>query len=352
MASAAFPENPSRFPALAALGLVLLSGCVIDQAIPDPGRCARVDDGDRDWGDFGIGSCLAGPVDLRFVDDPDDPTRQLLLMVNTNRERNFRTGSLLSLDWNDVDLSVEQQPVHAVASGSVALPGLLSGFDLADDLALVATRVAIFEESEERDHVLLVDLRDPTQPVAASDSLDSVDDFPSLEVGLGLTDVKTFAGGERAMVLSSRTSEMFFLDLTDSPPTILDAYGQPAVGLPSFDDADASGSLPQMQRLAVNAAADPVGARYTLRFVDGLRDLWMADEDGLSIRAFETNDDRNFQIFQGGVDLTADESGTGLDLTVHAAAEFSTTDADGNIVRTMLFEGRDDAGVGRISTLR
>ena len=95
-----------------------LLACVQNIQSPNLGDCAEYPTGSYDYGQVAIGTCLAGPSDMQFIDHDGDSK---LLISNANPYLNFTTGSLLVLDWNAIDLSIPKQYVHEVAEDSIAI---------------------------------------------------------------------------------------------------------------------------------------------------------------------------------------------------------------------------------------
>src|SRR5690606_26402030 len=88
-------------PLLLSLAAPLLGACVQDVgAGPNLGRCADLPRGTYTYGEIGIGTCLAGPVDLGFFEQ-DGAT--WLAVTNADPFMNFGSGSVLLVDWDSVD---------------------------------------------------------------------------------------------------------------------------------------------------------------------------------------------------------------------------------------------------------
>ena len=51
--------------------LLSLVGCIVEAPLPELGDCAVYPDGIYDYGEIGIGTCLSGPTELRFVEDDE-----------------------------------------------------------------------------------------------------------------------------------------------------------------------------------------------------------------------------------------------------------------------------------------
>jgi len=93
-----------------ALLALAASGCVLDtQRGPDLGECAVVPDGVYSWGEVGIGSCIAGPADIRFVTQNGETW---LAVSNADPYRSFRAGSVLLIDYDAIDRTVPKNYLH------------------------------------------------------------------------------------------------------------------------------------------------------------------------------------------------------------------------------------------------
>lgn len=103
----------------AAAVVAAASGCIIDaERGPDLGACAVVPDGVYKWGDVGIGSCIAGPTDLRFV-ELDGTT--YLAVSNADPYRSFRTGSVLLIDYDAIDRTLPKNFLHELPTFAVEI---------------------------------------------------------------------------------------------------------------------------------------------------------------------------------------------------------------------------------------
>ena len=70
----------------------MLAGCIQKSPLPDVGPCAVYPEGIYEYGQIGIGTCLAGPTDLQFLSDGR------LAITNGNPWLDFTGGSLLLVD--------------------------------------------------------------------------------------------------------------------------------------------------------------------------------------------------------------------------------------------------------------
>ena len=99
-----------------------LAGCLQAQPSgPALGDCAIPPSGSWTFGEAGIGTCLAGPTDIRFVDLDG---RMKLLVSNGDPYNNFASGSLLVIDWEGLDLSAGPRiPMDQVPAAATTLGG-------------------------------------------------------------------------------------------------------------------------------------------------------------------------------------------------------------------------------------
>ncbi len=98
--------------------LLALGSCVVDaERGPWLGECADTPEGVYSWGDVGIGSCLAGPTDVRFV-EADGGT--WLAVSNADPYRSFASGSVLLIDYDAIDRTAPRNYLHELPT--FALP--------------------------------------------------------------------------------------------------------------------------------------------------------------------------------------------------------------------------------------
>lgn len=98
---------------------LLAAGCLRDVPRgPELGDCAVYPDGVYSWGEVGIGTCLAGPVDVRFVEHDG---RTLLAVSNADPYRAFQSGSVLLIDYDSVDLGRSTNRMHELDAWALPL---------------------------------------------------------------------------------------------------------------------------------------------------------------------------------------------------------------------------------------
>ena len=119
--------------------LLFLLGCIVDDPLPYVGDCAVYPDGVYDYGQIGIGSCLAGPTELKFLGSEEDGHR--LLITNANPYLTFDGGSLLSIPWENIDLTQSENFVHTLDPQIIDLPNFSGSMAVTDeDILMVAVR--------------------------------------------------------------------------------------------------------------------------------------------------------------------------------------------------------------------
>ncbi len=117
---------------------LLLPGCVESQPLPDVGACADYPEGVYEYGQIGVGTCLAGPAALTFLDGGG-----VLAVTNANPFLDFTGGSLLSLDLTLLDESLGRNLVTDLAPAAVPVTDFLlaSTPALAHAASTLASRV-------------------------------------------------------------------------------------------------------------------------------------------------------------------------------------------------------------------
>ena len=97
--------------------LILASACLLDSSSPDLGSCAEDAQPGQSYGEIGIGTCLAGPVDMEFF-EADGTT--WLAVANANPNENFSTGSVVVIDWASIDTSVRRNQMGDLTAHATA----------------------------------------------------------------------------------------------------------------------------------------------------------------------------------------------------------------------------------------
>ena len=188
------------------LSVLATSGCIKLSPYPDVGECAVYPDGQYEFGQIGIGTCIAGPNQLRFMGEGED-TR--LLVTNANPYLTFDGGSLLSIPWTNIDTGDGTNEMHTLGAEAMSLPDFGIGLAVQGDLGFIGLRES--EEARTRvydDDVLLVDLSDPASPQPSTRGTDG---------GATVT-----VRGPVDVVIDSVTGLAFVANRTDHDISVLD----------------------------------------------------------------------------------------------------------------------------------
>lgn len=277
------PPSPPPARRTVLLLPLLLGGCLIDAASPQLGTCAEYPDGVYDFGEIGIGTCLAGPADLQLADNDGDP---VLLVTNANPWTLFTGGSLLAIPWSEIDLTVGRQELGDMDVRALDLPDFAGGLGIWDedgdgrgDLALVTDRLS--EDALLRqywDDVQLVDVTNARQPVAANRGTNG---GASVQVQSDPVDVVVDDSTGLAFVSNRTTHSVSILDLKGDTVEIVLPWPEQTISAAVFDDADASGSTATLTDLTVNDSTLVPDEQWTLDFVAGTWRLWVPDGEAL-----------------------------------------------------------------------
>jgi predicted GH43/DUF377 family glycosyl hydrolase/DNA-binding beta-propeller fold protein YncE len=286
--------------------ILLATSCIRDAPLPFLGKCADYPDGVYEYGQIGIGSCLAGPNDLRFAGDPDDPT---LLVVNANPYRIFDGGNIVAIPWNNVDIFDSRNLIHTLDPVAVDLPDFAGGLDVMDDLGILGVRVS--PDARTRvwdDSVWLLDLSDPATPRLSDRGTDG-----SAHVKVMSDPVDTVIDPETGMAfVANRTSHTIsVLDINGDEVKVIRPWPEYVVTAAVFDDVDDNGSTASLIRFVVLNDELMPDDTWTLTWVDGTYRVWMPTLDGLW-RA-TTHGDGSYRESPLGIELTLDDAPRGID---------------------------------------
>lgn len=243
----------------------------------DFGPCAEPPPGAYTFGEVGIGTCLSGPTDLRFVERDG---RTILLVANADPYYNHRSGSLLAIDFDALDMSIPENRVDLVAGGAADAPRYLGQIGLVEDridrtdLALVPSRFsadAFTPESD--DDVRVFDLTDPLDPRPwAGGAAVQVQDDPF--------HVITTPGRAWVTNLTARTVSV--VDTEDTPLRLVDRDDTGEVGADRFVDVDDSGSTALLASVRIPDPRRLPDDDWSLTWAEASFRTWWASDDGLS----------------------------------------------------------------------
>ncbi len=195
-----------------ALVALVMAGCIEPIATPDLGPCADAPDGTYTYGEVGIGTCLAGPADVRFF-QADGAT--WLGVVNADPYRNFASGSLLLVDWDSVDFGSRRNTMDQLDAVALPMDAYVGGLGYVPDRELILVSGRLSEGSPSRsatDELWVVDASDPTAPILwdEGDSL-TLEDDPQLVV--------VDEAGQRAFVANLTDHSVSVVDTSTTPLT-------------------------------------------------------------------------------------------------------------------------------------
>lgn len=312
-------DYPEEFPIsrllLIAASSLLLVSCLEDAPLPELGECGvipddvggyRLADGTStyEYGQVGIGRCLASPTDLRVVADPADPTNHFVMVLNANARSNFEGSSLLSIDASSIDLTCPTNGLHELDSTALGMQEFAGRMDFDADtgMGLVSARVFGGDDGALNDVVYVVDAQDPRNLSFHDAAPNPWGPYRFVSVPADPWSVRINPWNRTAYVLSLTEHAVHGIDLAADPIQFLDLVPEFDVGDPVFDDADGSGSAPDFELLALQSGLVQ-DETITLDWQDGTTRLYFVqeDEDGLrSLFQADSGDGVNFVTLSGG----------------------------------------------------
>ena len=298
----------------AALSLSL-AGCLEDAPLPELGECAvlpgdvggyALSDGTStyEYGQVGIGRCLASPTDLRVVADPADPSNHYVMVLNANSRSNFEGSSLLAIDASSIDLSCDTLGLHELRSNALGMQEFAGRMDFDADtgLGLVSARVFGGQNGALNDVVYAVDASDPSALRYHDSAPNPWGPYRFVSVPADPWSVRINPWNRTAYVLSLTEHAVHGIDLTTEPLQFLDLVPEWELGEAVFDDVDGSGSSPdfELQGFSASLLADET---LTLTWQEGVTRLYYPalDDDGLwSLFQADSADGRTFAVLSSG----------------------------------------------------
>lgn len=315
-----------RLPAL--LPLLVLAACVVDAPLPNPGACADLPAGVYEYGQMGIGTCLAGPADLEFLADG-----RVLAVSNANPWKDFTGGSVLFLDLSTVDYGQGRNVIapggggEGVAAIALDVPSFSGDMALAAprDLLVVTNRLSENARTREAmDPVWFVDVSDPDAPTYAEIGPDG---SPTLDVGWDPVAVHYSAGADLAWVVNRTAHDLSMIDLAADPIGLVPPGGPTRLDAGDYVDVDGSGSVGGFVTLAVtdDPDVDTAVREWALRWGTGTVRIWVPSPVG----AFRVTGNGEETWLRSDVSADLDLSAAdGEVLAVESPHYF--TDADGS----------------------
>ena len=274
------------------------------------GECAEYPVTSFDYGQIGIGDCLAGPTAMAWVPQADDPTASMLVVANANPFLDFTGGSLLSIDAEGLPTDGSTVLMHDLVeqgfAGSMNLPSFAAGLAVVDDLALAAVTVRYSEGAEDLDqddNLWLVDLSDPVRPGLAKLSEEGTGQV-LVEADPMAIAFDKLSG--MAFVANVTSMSVSVVDMLADPIALIDAVPEAMFQGERFVDNDNSGSNVSIADLdAVTFEIFPHD-EWTLRFVEGQFRLWVPGAAGIFHMASSGQDEWVESAL--GVELTHEDT--------------------------------------------
>lgn len=258
--------------------LALLASCVLDAPLPYVGECAVYPSGVYEYGQIGIGTCLAGPADLQWVGDGT-----VLAVSNANPFAQFTGGSVLFIDFDDVDLGTGKNLVSDLSPDAVAMPSFVGDLELDEDrsLLLVADRYSAEARTREADDLVrFLDVSNPTSPVPATVGDPEVELGNAVHAGYDPSAIAYDPASGMAFVVQRTAHEITALGMTVDPVAVVDAGQDGNVTAGEFVDVDGRGSRAEFVELQSLDATLRESHGWSLRWNSASARLWHPAEGG------------------------------------------------------------------------
>ncbi len=290
-----------------ALGFaLLLGGCIQDVPLgPDLGGCAGTTAEETfTFGEIPIGTCLAGPADLEFFEQ--DGT--WLAVSNADPYRNFVTGSVLVIPWDEVVQEIEANTssvpprirldtlaaVSAVfdddddldeddVGGNPFLGGI--GRHGVDESLLVAGRLTEGADIRAGDDELFV--------IDTSGLPDSVEKRTELFLRDDPFPVVYDPDADLTYVGNLTDHSISLVELDEGEFVTRDAATEGGVGRPVSGDLDSSGSVFEVAFTEVTDRRELLNETYDLTYISGTRRLFVPvalDEEATGLLRYDSPD--------------------------------------------------------------
>lgn len=295
------------------LAPALLAGCISEASLPELGDCAvPPDQGRFEYGQVGIGQCLASPSDLQIRPDPQDPDNFFVVAVNSNAFGNFTGSSVLAIDASTIDTTCPVNGMHEMESYSLGMQEFAGrlAVDEARGLGLLSARVNGQFDGELSDVVFTLDMSDPRSLGFSDAGPRRWGPFRYVQVTADPWSVRINPWDGRAYVLGLTNHTVAALDLVTDPIQFLDLEGELSVTSAEFTDVDGSGSAPDftLQSLIVSELEDEL---LTMTFQEGTTRLFFSEDDGTGVE-----------------EIVAANSGDGVVFVSLAGGAIATTEAE------------------------
>lgn len=286
-----------------------LSACARETPLPFVGDCAVYPEGVYEYGQIGIGTCLAGPTDLALLDGDG-----VLAVANANPWKDFTGGSALFLDLTRVDETVGRNLVTDLAPAAVDLPAFSGAMALVPDRGLLAVTNRLSEDARTRegaDEIWFLDVSDPRAPALADVGTDG---GATVSVGYDPAGIHYEATSGLAFVVNRTSHDVSILDVGATPVDVVPPGGDGHLDGWDFDDVDASGSTAAFVTLEVPEEPGEGAHAWTLRWNVGTVRTWAPVAGGLHR-------------------VTGNGAGTWVDSAIDV--ELDVDDADGEVAEVL-----------------
>ena len=283
------------------ISLLLALGCLENRGSPNVGLCADYPDGTYDYGEIGIGSCVAGPLSMDWLGDH-------LVVTNANPYLDYTGGSVASYDVNALLAQAASGDGVAlssdVASSALDMPSFPSYAALVPerDLLLVPNRLT--EGARTRvgfDDLYFVDVSDPT---ALSFAPVGPDGAETIELMSDPALVAYDSDSQYAFVANLTSHNISVLDMAEEVVDVIDARAQANASRARFLDRDFSGSRAARSDVQVLDHELLENEAWTLAYVDGAYRMWVPTADGLTRYESPGNEDWMASAF--GLEVSVD----------------------------------------------
>ncbi|MBN2798781.1 MAG: hypothetical protein JXX28_06485 [Deltaproteobacteria bacterium] len=254
--------------------LLLAAGCLKEIPKPDPGACAAVGSERDTYGEIGIGTCLSGPVDLRFFEDGGETW---LAVANANPFLNFSSGSLLLIRWDSLDLGARLNPMDTLDAYALPMDDYVGGVGVVEErqLALVTSRFTPDSaDMTGADPLYVVDLASPRAPQLW-------DQGAELELEEDPQPVVIDRDAHLAFVGNLTDHSISVIDTRPTPLVEVDVAADGSAVATGLIDADASGSQAVVFGLTVDEAEALPTDQWTLSWVEGTWRFWVPTDGGV-----------------------------------------------------------------------
>ena len=261
--------------------IALLFACTISSPLPKIGDCAEYPDETYDYGQIGIGTCLAGASSLQFQ---STDTEDYLLVSNSNPYVLFSGGSLLSIPWSSIDLSKPINYSHELPSYALPTPSFNGNMVVTgDDIGLLTVRYSEGSRtSTDLDYIYFIDLSDPSKPQNAPIGVNGAE---RLQVEADPVDVVFSEETGFAYVGNRSSHDLSIINTQADPMSIVAPWPLSSLRDAEFLDEDLSGShasLIELEDLVSYYADDEEAEAVNLtddvwRFdwIEGSWQLWL-----------------------------------------------------------------------------